>query len=678
MEQAKVVSGNVAADHLDFAERLLGMFSVGDTRLAGWRERIARARQRLADIRYYLAVIGEFNAGKSTFINALLEAELFAASARPTTGAAVRVRYGQRFVVRTAFRDGRAWTSAAAIVPASGHWPKLGKIDAADEFGPRLTTQQICRRLSELDGRDALRVVTSDPTVTPGVKSVEVEFPAPLLRTGLVLIDTPGAESGDKEHGEEHARVAREAVSDADAAVVITSQAQLLPESLARFLAEALDSGLLARCAFVVTRADQADDSEFAALCQNVLERITAMLGLADPAVAWAAPVQVVRGLRGEQLDEDARVWVARFDRTRRWLRRIVAERRPAAVADTALRLIQELLGQLDSGLAENLRSLEQRQRELAGTAPADMGSFLAGRVKTGIRALDDAELAARDQVRSLTWDAGWTINNEIETRLGQCGSSGAIREVLADDMPSMVDAELRSLARQAQGAAEDELNSRLDEVTGDLRSDFAAEYAKLERIDAAPMTSGLGQVAVATATTQSATFAAATAVATADSQRDAMAFGGGVAAGAVIGSMIFPVVGTVIGGVLGGIFGSIFSESISTVRGRAIDAAKKSAGELVETTGDRLADAIGELAEQARDQLRAQADWYRSAYTKAVRAMREAHEAQQAALRTQHDQLTRARQEATKRSTSIAADRARLLSVSQVDTTDPFGGSDD
>ena len=35
-----------------------------------------------------VAIVGEFNAGKSTFINALLEAELFAASARPTTGAA--------------------------------------------------------------------------------------------------------------------------------------------------------------------------------------------------------------------------------------------------------------------------------------------------------------------------------------------------------------------------------------------------------------------------------------------------------------------------------------------------------------------------------------------------------------------------------------------------------------
>jgi predicted GTPase len=125
----------VAEDHLDFANQLLGMFGPDDGRRQGWQDRIVHARERLKDPHYYLAVIGEFNAGKSTAINALLEAELFAASILPTTAAAVRVKYGQRLVIRAGFRDGSKWTSSAETAASSARWRKLGKVEVAEELG---------------------------------------------------------------------------------------------------------------------------------------------------------------------------------------------------------------------------------------------------------------------------------------------------------------------------------------------------------------------------------------------------------------------------------------------------------------------------------------------------------------------------------------------------------------
>jgi hypothetical protein len=675
MKQTELGATTVAEDHLDFAEQLLGMFDRTDSRRQGWQDRIAHARDRLADPHYYLAVIGEFNAGKSTAINALLEAELFAASILPTTAAAVRVKYGQRFVVRAGFSDGTTWASNAETVSSSASWPKLGKLEAAEELGKGKTIKQVRARLSSLGSRDALRVLTTDRTVAPRVTSVEVEYPSPLLASGLVLIDTPGSSSGETGHGADHVEIARRAVADADAAVVITTQDKLLPDSLAGFLTEALDEGLLARCAFVVTRADQVEPGEFAKQREAAPERITAMLKLADPPVAWAAPSQVVRWLRGEQPGEDTRVWVARFDQTRRWLRRIVSERRPAAVADTALRLIQELLDGLTEGLADDLQRLEGQQRELADTAPADMAAFLSAQVKAGIRDLDTTDHEVRRTVATMTRRTGRDISDAIEERIAACGNGKQINRVLDDDIRPLVNAELRSLAERAQTAAQRDIYARLTALSAELRAAFAAEYAKLERIDAAPASGGRDHHRVAAVTAGGTTFAGATGIATRDSHRDAVAFGSGAGVGAVIGTMVFPGVGTVVGAAVGWLFGAMLAESIATVRERAINAATTAADELVEETGDQLAKAVAQLADRAREELRAEAKWYRSAYSKTIHAMRDTHQAEQQVLQTRHDLLTRARSEATQRTAAIAAERARLLSVDRVETTDPYGG---
>jgi hypothetical protein len=678
MGKSGLVRDSVAKDHLDFAERLLSMFSPADARRRGWEQRIQQARQRLVDTHYYLAVVGEFNAGKSTVINALLEAELFASSSRPTTAAAVWVRHGQRLVVRVGFRDGRTWTSTAEMVSEPARWRKIGRVRDTQQLGAGLTTEEVCERLSELDSLEALRVVTADDTVAPDVLLVEVEYPSPLLASGLVLIDTPGAGSGDHQHGAEHARIASQAVSDADAAVVITEQSKLLPESLTGFLTASLDEGLLARCTFVVTRADQVEPGEFDDLCRAGAERIARLLRLPDPPVAWASPWQVMRGLRGEDLDDDARAWVERFDQTRRWLRRIAEERRPAAVTDTTLRIIQELLSGLDAELAKDLSDLEWKQRELDATAPADMTDFLAGQVSSGIRVLRNAEHAAQLAVSAQTRQAGRRMEEAIREKIEPCGNGKAIRRVLAEDVRSLVDAGLRQLVRRAQAVVKEQLNSQLSEVTSELQEAFATEYAKLERIDPAPGPAGVSQLTVATAGTEGATFATAAAIAAHDSQRDAFAVGGGASMGALIGTMMLPGIGTVVGGFIGALIGGGLTENIVTVRERAVAEASASAGELVETTGERLAEATQQMAEQAQAGLQSQGDWYRSAYDSTIRAMREAHDITQRTLQARHDELAQARREAADRRAMVAAERTRLQSVDHVRATDPFGGSDD
>ena len=51
-------------------------------------DKYTKLSNRVADSKFYLAVVGEFSSGKSTFINALLRKRLLKEAVKPTTAAA--------------------------------------------------------------------------------------------------------------------------------------------------------------------------------------------------------------------------------------------------------------------------------------------------------------------------------------------------------------------------------------------------------------------------------------------------------------------------------------------------------------------------------------------------------------------------------------------------------------
>lgn len=77
------------------------------------KERLLQNAGDLRDMFFLVVIVGEFNAGKSTFVNALLGDELLPTGITPTTEAIELVRYGeQRSKVPTSKQDGvvREWT----------------------------------------------------------------------------------------------------------------------------------------------------------------------------------------------------------------------------------------------------------------------------------------------------------------------------------------------------------------------------------------------------------------------------------------------------------------------------------------------------------------------------------------------------------------------------------------
>src|SRR5262249_11615613 len=111
--------------------------------------------QKLEADRFHLVVVGEFNHGKSTFVNALLGGNVIPVGVTPTTAVNHHLEYAE--------------APRAEIVYASGERAPL-PFDQVRQFSV---------------GAERARSASD-------VKHIEVGYPAELLRERIVLVDTPG------------------------------------------------------------------------------------------------------------------------------------------------------------------------------------------------------------------------------------------------------------------------------------------------------------------------------------------------------------------------------------------------------------------------------------------------------------------------------------------------------
>ena len=119
------------------------------------KERIAKDLVRkLEEDRFHLVVVGEFNHGKSSFVNALLGETALPVGVTPTTAAIHHIRYADK--------------PEATVVYTSGKRDALPFEDV--------------RKFAVGGGRE------DDDTVD----YLEIGYPAALLKERILLVDTPG------------------------------------------------------------------------------------------------------------------------------------------------------------------------------------------------------------------------------------------------------------------------------------------------------------------------------------------------------------------------------------------------------------------------------------------------------------------------------------------------------
>ncbi len=163
--------------------------------------------------RFHLVVLGEFNHGKSTFVNAMLGQDVLPTGITPTTASINHVVYADKPAARVVL------TSGESRVIDPGHlkdWVTVAGGHAAE------------------------------------VAYVELGFPSELLRNNVVLVDTPGV----NDLNEQRAEVTYGYVPRADAVVFLLDAGQALKDSEREFLRSRVLEAARDRLIFVLGKID--------------------------------------------------------------------------------------------------------------------------------------------------------------------------------------------------------------------------------------------------------------------------------------------------------------------------------------------------------------------------------------------------------------------------------------
>ena len=287
--------------------------------------------ERLASGKFTIALFGAFSAGKSSLANALIGRPALPVSPNPTTAAINRIAAPEpgepdgyaRIAMKTRERmaedvrhslkmlglgeeaaraeDLEALLGLAAkITPDKLHpggRPHYAFLKAARQgiegCGPNLG-----KRLKV--GAGTYRSYVADETLSCFVQEIDLYIDSPLTRQGIVLVDTPGADSVNARHTD----VAFHYIKNADAILFVTYYNHAFSQADRRFLTQlgrVKDQFELDKMFFIVNAADLAADE---AELRDVIAHVEANLlrhGIRNPRMFPVSSLAALEAkLRGE------------------------------------------------------------------------------------------------------------------------------------------------------------------------------------------------------------------------------------------------------------------------------------------------------------------------------------------------------------------------------------------
>jgi small GTP-binding protein len=320
------------------------------------RERVDRELVRkLEEDRFHLVVVGEFNHGKTTFVNALLGHAALPVGVTPTTAAIHHIRWAEK--------------PEATVVMSGG------------ERQP-------------IPFEDAKRFAVGGGAKAEEVDYLEIGYPAPLLKERILLVDTPGV----NDLSLQRADITYSYIPRADAVLFLLDAGQILKESERVFLNDKLLKASRDKIVFVITKWDllSADEQrEALAYAKNHLSAL-----VKDPVVF---PVSAETALAGKQAASGLPELVAH-------LTRFLAEERGRILLDNALGEGLGVSQLLSKGVDARRRSIQMKNDEIERRIAA-LEKDLQGTAGT----IEQRRMAIREDVAGIKMGARKDLDHFVE-----------------------------------------------------------------------------------------------------------------------------------------------------------------------------------------------------------------------------------------------------------------------
>ena len=270
---------------------------------------------KLEEERFVLVVLGEFNHGKSTFVNALLGAQVLPAGITPTTATINHLVYAEKPHAKAVLID-----------------DTVRVIDL--ERGPKALAEW----------------VTIESQKSEKVRHVEVGWPAEILKDRVTLVDTPGV----NDMNEARAEITYNYIPRADAVLFLLDGAQVLKQSERAFLEQRILRRSKDKLIFIIGKADLLSPEEREEAMRYCREHLAPILD-SEPALFLVSAKQALSG-QGEK---------SGIPPLFLYLQQYLASQRGRVLLDNASADGQRLASYLRQNLGIKRRSLELTLEEL-------------------------------------------------------------------------------------------------------------------------------------------------------------------------------------------------------------------------------------------------------------------------------------------------------------------------
>jgi predicted GTPase len=320
------------------------------------RDRIDRELVRkLDEDRFHLVVVGEFNHGKTTFVNALLGEHVLPVGVTPTTATIHHIRWAER--------------PEAFVVSSGGE-----------------------RRAIPFE--EAKRFAVGGGAATENVDYLEIGYPALLLKERILLVDTPGV----NDLSLQRADITYSYIPRADAVLFLLDAGQILKESERVFLNDKLLKASRDKIVFVIAKWDllsPEEQREALAYAKNHLSTL-----VREPVVF---PVAAEAALAGDRSNSGLPELLAR-------LTRFLAEERGHILLDNALGEGLGLSQLLSKGIDARRRSIQMKTDEIERRIAA-LEKDLAGKAGT----IEERRMQIREDVAAIKTGAHKDLDRFVD-----------------------------------------------------------------------------------------------------------------------------------------------------------------------------------------------------------------------------------------------------------------------
>lgn len=365
-----------------------------------------RAKSKVLNV----AVIGEFNSGKSTFINALLRDRVLKEGGLPTTAAATHISrsrsrtileflFGTRSYIYVKFDDGKSYN-----------------FTRKDDY---ICSYYINKRFNkQVNGfNDIFHRLTAEQDIAKHVVELSLEYKTRSLPKNIVLIDTPGFNPGVEDF-DNHLTITENVVAkEADMAIILIPATQPMSATLMDFL-ESNIVRYIHRCVFVITKIDAVSAEERIVITDYVKGQLE-QLGLSSPKIYCVSartmlPVKKVP-------DSMRRIWTVfqnKFMKMETELWSALSIYKQITIHERVCHLLDDLSSQINSiiqthknQLQKTLEILKSNNIQLIETVTAKLyndACLAIDRFYSGINLSSSAyRSSAKDTARSIIRNGG-------------------------------------------------------------------------------------------------------------------------------------------------------------------------------------------------------------------------------------------------------------------------------